>query len=100
MLVENILNTDSHVPALANRVVGNPSLGFAADGLVGRECSKSVGVNALILEDACVAANLRIQILAYAPSRVEEVENVLHVEAQLDSVLGVAGTEVEVVLVA
>ena len=98
-LIENILNTNSHVPALTDVVVRNPSLGVAVNSLNGRECSITVGVNALVVKDACFAANLRIEILAYTPCRVEEVENILHVEAQLDGVLGVACTEVEVVLV-
>ena len=67
-LIENILNTDSHVPALTDAVVWNPSLGVAVDGLNSRECSISVGVNTLILEDASVATNSWIQVLAHAPA--------------------------------
>ena len=51
ILVENILSTDRHVPALADSVVATPDLGVAADSLWRREGCIAVGIYTLVLQD-------------------------------------------------
>ena len=81
-------------------MVESPCLGIAVDGFRCRECCISFLVNALILQDSWVRTNLRIEILAHAPLRVEEVEYILHVAAELKGMLCSSHIECKVMLVA
>jgi len=100
ILVENILSTDRHVPALADSVVATPDLGVAADSLWRREGCIAVGIYTLVLQDTgCTRRGVAgVHHLAYAPSAVEEVHDVLDVGAHLQGVLALADVELEVML--
>ena len=82
-LIKDVLQSYRSIPALADGIVGLPGLGVAIDGLRCGEACISVGVAALELEDACLGADFGIEGLAHAPLRVEEVEHVLDVHAEL-----------------
>ena len=76
-------------------------LNTSVDGLCCREGSISFCVKTLILEDTrIVASECRVEILADTPAGVEEVENVLHIDAELKLVGILACLDGEVVLIA
>ena len=87
-------------------MIGVPSRGVAADSTGRREGGIAVGIDTLILQDARVlhtAAGSRAVVevgnLGHTPLAVEEVEHVLHIETELQAVLGLAEIQFEVVLV-
>ena len=81
-------------------MVGNEGFETAADGRRSRVGSITFRVDTLILEDTRIGTELRIEVLGNTPAVVEEVQDVLDVEAELQLVDGVADLDLEVVLVA
>jgi hypothetical protein len=98
-LVKHILYAHRDVPALTDRVIGNPCLSVGVDFLRGREGGIALCVSALVLEDT-TRVELGAHLLANAKFRTEQIQYVFHVEAQLKSVHAIACLYLEIVLVA
>jgi len=81
-------------------VIRNECLRAAADGAGSREGSITFGIYTLIFEDTSLGTDLRIEILGDAPTAVEEVQQVLDIEAELENIVGILNLYAEVMLVA
>ena len=84
-----------------------PVLCITIDGVRCREGSITISIDTLILQDLRVldtaarrGAVVKVGNLSHTPLAVEEVEHVLHIEAELEHVLGVTDIQLKVVLVA